>query len=258
MAGNPIGRPCLDLHLLTEDVVAQGSASHPLCRGLRKLRAVSIALLLLMGETPAAASASDSARRLVDTDNVLHLTNVPADPRYRGLSGAASLNAGGLQPPARAETRYIADIREIAREHGVSPALIWAMVATESGFDPAAVSPKGAAGLMQLMPRTAAALGVVDRFDPRENIRGGVRHLRYLLERYHGSVVLALASYNAGEGAVDAHRGMPPYPETQQYVHSVLQRAGLADSLAATEALYRYLRPDDVVTYSNLPHRPRP
>ena len=93
---------------------------------------------------------------------------------------------------------------------------------------------------MQLMPRTAAALGVVDRFDPRENIRGGVRHLRYLLERYHGSVVLALAAYNAGEGAVDAHRGMPPYPETQQYVQRVLRRAGLADSLASAEALYRY------------------
>jgi soluble lytic murein transglycosylase-like protein len=151
-----------------------------------------------------------------------------------------------------------ADIREIAREHGVSPALIEAVVRTESGFASAAVSPKGAAGLMQLMPRTAAALGVVDRFDPRENIRGGVRHLRYLLERYHGSVVLALAAYNAGEGAVDAHRGMPPYPETHQYVHRVLQRAGLADSLAATEALYRYLGPDDVVTYSNLPPRPRP
>ena len=115
----------------------------------------------------------------------------------------------------------------------MSPALIEAVVVrTESGFDPAAVSPKGAGGLMQLMPRTASALGVVDRFDPRENIRGGVRHLRYLLERYQGSVVLALAAYNAGEGAVDAHRGMPPYPETQQYVHRVLQRAGLADSLA--------------------------
>ena len=152
---------------------------------------------------------------------------------------------------------YGTDIHEIAREHGVSPALIEAVIRTESGFDPSAISPKGAAGLMQLMPKTASALGVADRFDPRESIRGGVRHLRYLLERYQGSVVLALAAYNAGEGAVDTHRGVPPYPETQQYVRTVLRRAGLADSLASAEALYRYAGSDDVVTYSNLPPRPR-
>lgn len=253
----PLGRPCLDPRLVTENVLTQGVGPRPLCRGLRKLRVVSIAALLLAGGTPAAC-ASDSARRLVDADGVVHLTNVPADPRYRGLPGASGTSAGWLQPPTRAWTRYTAAIHEIAREHRVSPALIEAMVRTESGFDPAAVSPKGAGGLMQLMPRTASALGVVDRFDPRESIRGGVRHLRYLLERYQGSVVLALAAYNAGEGAVDAHRGMPPYPETQQYVQRVLQRAGLADSLASAEALYRYLGPDDVVTYSNLPPRPRP
>lgn len=229
---------------------------HPVRRGLRKLRVVSVATLLLGGGTPAVC-ASDSARRLVDTDGVVHLTNVPADPRYRGLPGASGTSAGWLRLPPRVRTRYTADIQEIAREHGVSPALVEAVVATESGFDPAAVSPKGAGGLMQLMPRTASALGVVDSFDPRENIRGGVRHLRYLLERYHGSVVLALAAYNAGEGAVDTHRAVPPYPETQQYVQRVLRRAGLADSLAGAEALYRYVGPDDVMTYSNLPPRLR-
>src|SRR5437588_322800 len=81
---------------------------------------------------------------------------------------------------------------------------------------------KGAGGLMQLMPRTASALGVLDRFDPRENIRGGVRHLRYLLDRYRGNVAMAIAAYNAGTGAVDFHRGIPPYPETEQYVQRVL------------------------------------
>lgn len=224
--------------------------------GMRRRCAASIAALLLAGGTPA-ASASDSALRLVDGDGVVHLTNVPADPRYRGLRGASGTGAGWLTLPARSWTRYAADVQEIAREHGVSPALIEAVVRTESGFDPSAVSPKGAGGLMQLMPKTASALGVVDRFDPRENIRGGVRHLRYLLERYQGSVVLALAAYNAGEGAVDAHRGVPPYPETQQYVQRVLRRAGLAESLTSAEALYRYAGPDDVVTYSNLPPRPR-
>jgi soluble lytic murein transglycosylase-like protein len=218
---------------------------------------LGIAAALLLAVGPPVASASDRALRLVDGEGVVHLTNVPADPRYRGLPGASGTRAGWLRLPARAWTRYSADIQDIAREHGVSPALIEAVIRTESGFDPSAVSPKGAAGLMQLMPKTASALGVADRFDPRESIRGGVRHLRYLLERYQGSVVLALAAYNAGEGAVDAHRGIPPYPETQQYVRSVLRRAGLADSLASAEALYRYAGPDDVMTYSNLPPRPR-
>lgn len=227
--------------------------SHATCVAVMRV----FALVLLLAGGPPAASASDAVVQLLDADGVVHLTNVPADPRYRGLPGASGTSAGWLRLRARAGTRYTADIQEFAQEHGVSPALIEAVVRTESGFDPAAVSPKGAGGLMQLMPKTAAALGVVDRFDPRESIRGGVRHLRYLLERYQGSVVLALAAYNAGAGAVDAHRGVPPYPETQQYVQRVLRRAGLADSLASAEALYRYAGPDDGLTYSNLPPRPR-
>jgi soluble lytic murein transglycosylase-like protein len=107
------------------------------------------------------------------------------------------------------------------------------------------------------MPKTASALGVVDRFDPRENITGGVRHLRYLLERYQGSVVLAVAAYNAGEGAVDTHRGIPPYPETLRYVQRVLGRAGMGDSIPTSRPIYRYSEPDDTVVYSNLPPLPR-
>ena len=204
------------------------------------------------------SAASAQPLRLVDEDGVLHVTNVLGDPRYRGLVSGSGTAARWLRQSAHAPGRYALEIWEIARQYNVDPVLVEAVVATESGSDPAAISPKGAGGLMQLMPRTASALGVVDRFDPRESIRGGVRHLRYLLDRYQGSVVLALAAYSAGEGAVDAHRGMPPYPETQQYVQRVLQRAGPADSLASAETLYRYRGPDDVVTYSNLPPRPRP
>ena len=213
---------------------------------------------MLVVVPPPMSAAPAQPLRFVDEDGVVHLTNVPGDPRYRVLVSGSGTAARWLRLSARAPERYALEIWEIARQHNVNPVLVEAVVATESGFDPAAVSPKGAGGLMQLMPRTASALGVVDNFDPRENIRGGVRHLRYLLERYHGSVVLALAAYNAGERAVDAHRGIPPYPETQQYVQRVLQRVGPADSLASAEALYRHLGRDDVVTYSNLPPSPRP
>jgi soluble lytic murein transglycosylase-like protein len=114
---------------------------------------------------------------------------------------------------------------EAARRHNLDPDLVQAVVAVESAFRPDAVSPKGAQGLMQLMPRTARALGVKDSFDPADNLDGGTRYLRALVTRYGGDVKRALAAYNAGEGAVARHGGVPPYPETLAYVRKVLQRA---------------------------------
>jgi len=111
-----------------------------------------------------------------------------------------------------------------ARRHGLDPALVVAVVQVESGFQPAAVSPKGARGLMQLMPATAAELGVKDAFDPGENLDGGARHLADLVRRYRGDLKKALAAYNAGAGAVARHGGVPPYGETRAYVASVLRR----------------------------------
>lgn len=111
-----------------------------------------------------------------------------------------------------------------ARRHGLAPELVAAVAAVESGFDPAAVSPKGAQGLMQLMPATAASLGVADAFDPAANLDGGSRHLRALLARYGGDLEKALAAYNAGEGAVQRHGGVPPYRETREYVKKVMSR----------------------------------
>jgi hypothetical protein len=112
-----------------------------------------------------------------------------------------------------------------ARRHSLDPDLVQAVVAVESGFRPDAVSPKGAQGLMQLMPYTARALGVKDTFDPAANLDGGTRYLRALIQRYGGDVPRALAAYNAGAGAVARHGGVPPYPETLAYVRKVLERA---------------------------------
>jgi hypothetical protein len=124
--------------------------------------------------------------------------------------------------PTRAEID--AHIEEVAVRYGIAPRLVAAIVAAESEFNPRAVSPKGAQGLMQLMPETAASLDVQDSFDARENIEGGVRHLRALLDRFRGNVPLAVAAYNAGEQAVITYRGIPPYPETRRYVIRVLRR----------------------------------
>jgi soluble lytic murein transglycosylase-like protein len=124
--------------------------------------------------------------------------------------------------PAGSDITALATVA--ARRHGLDPALVLAVVKVESAFRPQAVSPKGAQGLMQLMPPTARDLGVEDAFDPEQNLDGGARYLRQLLIRYKGDVRRALAAYNAGPGAVDRHKGIPPYRETRQYVRRVLDQ----------------------------------
>jgi soluble lytic murein transglycosylase-like protein len=114
-------------------------------------------------------------------------------------------------------------IQQVSRSHHVPPSLVRAVIRVESNFNPAATSPKGAQGLMQLMPGTAGDLQVVDPYDPRENVWGGVRYLRMLLERFHFQLPLALAAYNAGPQRVDRCQEVPPIPETQGFVRDVCQ-----------------------------------
>ena len=113
-------------------------------------------------------------------------------------------------------------IKKLAKRHGVDEKLIKAVLARESGGNPLVVSPKGAMGLMQLMPETAMSMGVQDPFNPEQNLAGGVKYLKYCLNRFNHDTTLALAAYNAGPEAVQKCGGVPPYPETQQYVASIL------------------------------------
>ena len=124
-------------------------------------------------------------------------------------------------------TPYDEIITNMAEAHGVSPVLVRALIQVESGYQPEARSIKGAVGLMQLMPSTARQYNVRNPYDPKANIAAGVKHLKSLLDRWDGAVELALAAYNAGEGAVKKFNGMPPYRETRDYVARILSLAGI-------------------------------
>ena len=128
--------------------------------------------------------------------------------------------------------RYAELFARTAKQHEIDPALLTAMAEVESAFDARAVSPMGACGLLQLMPDTADRFGVQDVFDAAQNVEGGARYLSWLLDRYEGRTDLALAGYNAGEGAVDRHQGIPPYGETRRYVRRVLDGAARMADLA--------------------------
>jgi soluble lytic murein transglycosylase-like protein len=117
---------------------------------------------------------------------------------------------------------FAAAIEKAASRHEIDPALLTAMAEAESAFDPFAVSHKGACGMLQLLPETAERFGVEDIFDVDENLDGGARYMRWLLDRFEGRTDLALAAYNAGENAVDRHGGIPPYRETRNYVSRIL------------------------------------
>jgi soluble lytic murein transglycosylase-like protein len=115
-------------------------------------------------------------------------------------------------------------VERAAAQHSLPAALLHSVIKVESNYNPSAVSPKGAQGLMQLIPSTALRFGVSDVFDPADNIQGGAKYLRYLLDLYHGDYPLALAAYNAGEGAVAKYGTVPPYPETQNYLRLVARQ----------------------------------
>ncbi len=208
---------------------------------------------LIFMSTLALPAFASSLYRLVDEDGVTHFTNAPTDPRFRRIGALSGTAQGWLRLPEAVRARFGEEIREVAARHGVAADLVEAVIRVESAFNPRAVSNKGAQGLMQLMPRTASSLGVRNAFDPRENIDGGVRHLRYLLDRYPGNVPLALAAYNAGEKAVDHYGGIPPYAETQQYVQKILGPGGAGSSRGVRNVVYRYTETDGTITLTNIP-----
>ena len=195
-----------------------------------RFRAAAVAVLCASPLLAAPAAMAD-VYKYRDAQGVVHLTNVPqqsANEPYKLWRKGEATKPKGWQDgyrvlPKLDRDRFADVVNRFSVRHGVDPSLVRAVIHAESAFRPDAVSPKGAGGLMQLMPGTAKRFNVADRFNPEENIAGGVAYLALLLKMFRGDRELAVAAYNAGENAVKRYGGIPPYRETKTYVRRVMQ-----------------------------------
>ena len=188
---------------------------------LRRYAAIGLTVTVIAGIGSLAFYVQTTTAEIyqfVGRDGSISLTNVPSDSRYRKVE---------IESSRLHSTLYERELEPVIRRHSsqqqLHPALIRAIIKAESNFDPRAVSRAGAIGLMQLMPQTAVRLDVRDMYDPDDNVGGGTKYLRQLLDRFHGNLPLALAAYNAGENVVDRYQALPPFDETRQYVRKVLR-----------------------------------
>lgn len=216
---------------------------------------IVLALLVLAGPAVLPAAAQIYAWR--DISGQMILSDKPRPDGGEVQTFTVPKATAGIRvtrPPDARSERFDASIDEHARAQGVDPDLVRAVIQAESAFNPVAVSPKGAMGLMQLMPATAVELGVGNPFDPHENIRGGVLYLKQLLTRYDQKVELALAAYNAGPGAVDKYgQRVPPYRETRDYVKKITKHAA---PVKPPTRIYKWVEVVDgreVIRYSDRP-----
>jgi hypothetical protein len=193
-------------------------------KGDRRASATSVAVgFVIVGMTVTSASADIFTRR--NEKGVLEATDrASAGDGFKLAykSKGVVMHSAGFRPSSANALRFEPLLQEAALREGISADLVRAVIHTESAFDPLAVSSAGAKGLMQLMPDAARRFGVTDLFDPRDNIKGGVRYLRVLLRQFGGDVALTVAAYNAGEGAVSRYAAVPPYRETRDYVRKIL------------------------------------
>ena len=157
--------------------------------------------------------------RYIDENGDYHFSNCPKDPRFQLYIREEGDSASVPIDP----DQYDPMIEEFSEKYGVDSALVKAVIRAESGFNSYAISRKGAKGLMQLMPKTAAQWNVADVFNPRQNIEGGVRHLKHLLETFGNNLTLSIAAYNAGKDTVIRNHSIPPYDETRNFVSEVLR-----------------------------------
>ena len=213
----------------------------------------SLVLLLVATAIGAATPAAAQVYKRTARDGTTVFTNIPPNPSLQRVALTQPVSYETPRQPAADYGTYSQEIAEAAARYAVPERLIWAVIRAESGFDPRAVSARGARGLMQLMPETAAILGVRDPFNPRENIHGGARHLRGMMERFRYDLPLAIAAYNAGERPVASYRGIPPYPETREYVARVLRYYGAPPAWELQGGgITQLVQRDGTVVYTNV------
>jgi hypothetical protein len=216
-------------------------------------------------------SAHADIYQYTDENGVVHFTNVSVakGKKYRRVPESGTTNsharpaprpvashAGSAVTSTNVPSAYLDSINTACDRHGVDPALVHAIMKVESDFNPYALSRKGAMGLMQLMPQTAVDMNVRNSFNPEENIYGGVKYLKYLLDRYEGNVSLALAAYNSGETAVKRWGTIPPFPETQNYVQKIMKLyngSGMTNGIGPRYTIYMDHGEDGVFVITDKP-----
>ncbi len=196
----------------------------------------------------------------MDEEGVQHFTNIPPITHVLSLKVTGSLPVAAISDASKPKTEVFDPIIEkYSRDYQLDPSLIHSIIATESDFNPKAVSPKGAQGLMQLMPATAARLGVRNSFDPEQNIRGGIQHFRWLMDNFNNDLNLSLAAYNAGENLVQRLGRVPAIKETIDYVKKVTskydkkQLSAQAQKAPEYPSTYRFVDEEGVLHLTNLP-----
>ena len=233
-----------------------------------KSKSVQLTACLMLGSLafcakPASAQiakvADDSGRRYFINSNPQPVRLAGAATKHTNIYLPSEVSLTGRSRSAMDVDRDGVEklVREASDRHKVDAALVRAVIETESGWNPKAYSHKGAGGLMQLIPTTAQRYGAYDVFDPQQNIDAGVKYLRTLLERYNGNLDLALAAYNAGEGAVDRAHGVPSFRETRDYVQKVQNayfRPGsgrMSDTYVSSHAIHRDVSPEGRIIFTN-------
>jgi soluble lytic murein transglycosylase-like protein len=216
----------------------------------------SLILVLVAAAIGAATPAAAQVYKRTARDGTTYFTNIQPNPSLQRVALTQPASYETPRQPAADYGTYSQEIAEAAARYAVPERLIWAVIRAESGFDARAVSSRGARGLMQLMPETAAILGVRDPFNPRENIHAGARHLRGMMERFRNDLPMALAAYNAGERPVVSYGGIPPYPETREYVARVLRYYGAPSAWELQgSGIQQLVQRDGTVVYTNVAPR---
>ena len=205
-----------------------------------KIIYVSIAVLFLFLYVP---SAFADIYKYEDTNGVIHFTNIPQGQGYKKIIS---------EHKPHKKRGYDHIIRRNSEKYNIEPAIIKAVITAESNWNPEAVSHKGAIGLMQLMPSTAKDMQVSNPFDPEDNIEGGTKYLRHLLNRFNGDLDLALAAYNAGPAKVEKSGGIPAIGETNKFVRSVIE-IYRGKSHKKQEKIYKVVYEDGTILYTNTP-----